>query len=283
MTSLLSGCGKQEMIAVGTIAAVVVAAPIVLPYAAMTTKSDVKKAFPDSTQTQMLAKASGKGDLSKIDKLIAKGADVNAKGKDGITVLAWALHSKNYRGFNHLLKIGADPNITWGKDLPEYFYVRDSVMHSAEGIFLQTALEAGGNPNLSSDGKRVVETKHWYCNIGDFKILEPYGLEYEFITEDGSPFINTLAYRKCYNLICYILKKGVNTSLKDQYGSTLFDIMQTSIARLDRSTYAWLNDTQKKWLWSCVEIMENKGYDFSLSPTAQAERINDMEDKPTSS
>jgi ankyrin repeat protein len=52
--------------------------------------------------------------LDLIDKLLAEGADVNAKGKDNMTVLLWSHYARDPRVFEKILKAGADPNVRFG-------------------------------------------------------------------------------------------------------------------------------------------------------------------------
>jgi ankyrin repeat protein len=98
--------------------------------------------FPDR-QVRALAEAAGKGKIQVIEELVAKGVDVNARGKKNATPLFWALRNSNLKGFTKLLELGADPNVVFGDG---------SVMHWAtqhEDIaFLKATLRHGGNPNL---------------------------------------------------------------------------------------------------------------------------------------
>ena len=56
-----------------------------------------------------LAKAVAEGDAEKIDASVMQGADVNATGKKGYSLLTWAMLNSNPRGFEILLDHGADP------------------------------------------------------------------------------------------------------------------------------------------------------------------------------
>ncbi|WP_444890471.1 ankyrin repeat domain-containing protein [Microbulbifer sp. DLAB2-AA] len=98
--------------------------------------------FPDR-QVRALAKAAGKGKVKQVDELLAKGVDVNARGKKNTTPLFWALRNSNLNGFIKLLDAGADPNI---------LFAGGSVMHWAakheNADYLKAALQYGGDPNL---------------------------------------------------------------------------------------------------------------------------------------
>lgn len=50
-------------------------------------------------------------DLDEIKRCVAEGADVNARGKWGVTPLFWAFPSHRLERFELLLELGADPNL----------------------------------------------------------------------------------------------------------------------------------------------------------------------------
>ncbi len=57
-----------------------------------------------------LLRASAAGNISRVRELIKAGADVNAKTKDGETVLMWASFSGHVDTARELIKAGADLN-----------------------------------------------------------------------------------------------------------------------------------------------------------------------------
>lgn len=64
--------------------------------------------FPDPRVTP-LAEAVAKDDTAAIARLAKEGADVNARGEAGVTLLQWALLTGNRRSLTALLDAGADP------------------------------------------------------------------------------------------------------------------------------------------------------------------------------
>ena len=59
-------------------------------------------------QVYQLAKAASECELSKIQKLLEQGVDINAKGLNGLTPLLAGLNC--YKAFVYMLEHGADPN-----------------------------------------------------------------------------------------------------------------------------------------------------------------------------
>jgi ankyrin repeat protein len=65
--------------------------------------------FPLKAQAE-LAIAAEKGKTAKISTMLQAGADINAAGKDGMTVLLWCFLHQNKTAFEYLLEHGANPN-----------------------------------------------------------------------------------------------------------------------------------------------------------------------------
>jgi ankyrin repeat protein len=73
----------------------------------------VEQAFPDP-KAAALARAGCEGDIPRIKQLVAEGVSVEAKGKDDIHPLLWAMECHNHGGVRTLLELGADPNYVYG-------------------------------------------------------------------------------------------------------------------------------------------------------------------------
>ncbi|MEQ9410314.1 MAG: hypothetical protein RIK87_21435 [Fuerstiella sp.] len=58
-----------------------------------------------------LCEAISKGDSTEVSRLISAGARINQPGKDGFTVLHWALACDKIPAFKQLLAAGADPDM----------------------------------------------------------------------------------------------------------------------------------------------------------------------------
>jgi uncharacterized protein len=58
-----------------------------------------------------IIKYSKKGDLAKVQQLIASGADLNAKDKDNTTALIWAIQKKHMDIARFLIDKGADVSV----------------------------------------------------------------------------------------------------------------------------------------------------------------------------
>jgi hypothetical protein len=102
-----------------------------------------------------LCDAIAANDVDGMRKLIAAGADVNARGKGNMTPLLWAFVDDKPERFRLLLEAGANPNVYTESDFgdPRGFQPGDSVTHMASrSIFghFWPVFEHGGDPNLPS-------------------------------------------------------------------------------------------------------------------------------------
>ena len=104
-----------------------------------------------------LCEAIESDDLEEIDHLVASGADVNAKGKDGMTPLLWAFPDDRLPRFEKMLELGSSPNEPIDGDLNTRGTFRPgmTVTHIAAGSKSEGQFEAvmkhGGDPNLVDD------------------------------------------------------------------------------------------------------------------------------------
>lgn len=100
-----------------------------------------------------LVKAASDNDVAKINRLIAKGADVNGTNRYGMTPLLTAVSYHNVDAVKALLEAGADPNlgvhgyVDYGYKLPTYY----TPLHFAEWDTDSTV------PELADKGKQMVE------------------------------------------------------------------------------------------------------------------------------
>ena len=113
--------------------------------------------FTDAV-TARLAEAVAEGDQAAIDALVRDGADVNAKGKDGIPLLVWAIAKDSVAGFEALIRHGADlTSPVRDPALAKKNEATDRVIQlavaSSDPKFLRAAIDSGFDPDFVSDGE----------------------------------------------------------------------------------------------------------------------------------
>ncbi|WP_197529030.1 ankyrin repeat domain-containing protein [Aeoliella mucimassa] len=111
--------------------------------------------FFDDSQVIALCKAIEANDLKEMDRLLAAGADANAKGKGNMTPLLWAYPENHPERLKKLLEHGADPNVIFTSD----FNTRRSIIVPGDSVthmvcdcyfpkYFEYVFEHGGDPNL---------------------------------------------------------------------------------------------------------------------------------------
>lgn len=119
--------------------------------------------FAKSAERDLLS-AVGREDLQEIRILVETGADVNARGREGMTPLIFSMLCTSLPAYELLLELGADPDLG-GRLGPEAGRFYSAVMNLAapaeQPTWLEKALENGGDPNLESDtalvtGKTII-------------------------------------------------------------------------------------------------------------------------------
>lgn len=227
----------------------------------------VYEMFPGDLKAQALALAAAEGDIKRIDKLVAQGGDVNARGTYGVTVPTWVLYHPNRAGFRRLLELGADPNMHWD-DGGSLLHWSAFLAYAIGPDYLQMALEVGrGNPNLEDlkTGKRPIE--HVLDNNEAFAVLYNAGAEIDFTTPGGVPIVvNTL---NNYDLILFMLHEGVDVWHKFPNGS---NCLQQKI-QWDMDDRLWLINGMS--FWRCVDFLEKQGMTFIIPPDVKRPEVLD--------
>ena len=243
----------------------------------------VREMFPGDMKTQALALAAADGDIERMDRLVARGADVNARGTYGVTLPTWVIQHPNIAGFRHLMELGADPNIHWddGYTLLHWIaYVTDDI-----GIeYLQMALDiGGGDPNVErpSNGNRPIQKILWqkkYRNDA-FVLLYNAGAELDYNDRHNEPLVFHAILAEAYDIAYFLLTQGVNYSSSSKLGG---------IDSCIRTSYYMLADGSKRyptnmWFWRCVEFLEGEGVNLEFLPRDQRPAFLDTAPPPIAS
>ncbi len=177
-----------------------------------------------------LAKAAQHGNVEKIDTLIARGVNVNGRGRFGETPLFSAFQVRNKRGFKALLEHGSNPNFiddngqTLMNDIAGY----------GSTYFMKLALEHGGNPNLVEPytGKTPLIAAVSASENVNIPTLIKAGANLNYQTpiyRGGEPKYppsggeTAMMEAFDFDVIYELLEAGADYSLKDARGKTLED------------------------------------------------------------
>ncbi|MGL6193972.1 MAG: ankyrin repeat domain-containing protein [Thermoguttaceae bacterium] len=216
-----------------------------------------------------LCKAIEAKNIKEIDKLVADGADVNAKGKGNMTPLLWAFPDNKPQVFKRILEHGADPNVEITSDFGTngLFASGDSVLHlsaiTAFPNYFKYVMEHGGDPNLirgnSTKDSPLMSVLKGECPSRKeaIKILVDNGADLDYVNGNETIAIRiAVAGGAQYKLALQLLEAGASFNVCKSNGDTFVHLVADDESRINRG-YGSKDDYQK-----VVEYLKSKGADF---------------------
>ena len=210
--------------------------------------------FPDP-QVRALAEAAGKGNIRKVEELVAQGVDVNSRGKKNATPLFWSM--SNIKGFKRLWELGADPNVVFGEGGP--------VMHWAakfdDTAFLKAAIEHGGDVELVAGifGETPIfkalsnrDAMIFLLDSGANINARSQGNAASWIKGGDTP-VMTAATTLQYEVVYELLVRGADYTVKNEIGIDLAHRVASK-----RGVFIPGSD-QAKWLAKVIAWLEERG------------------------
>lgn len=175
---------------------------------------EVRGLFDDDSTVKLVVAASH-GDIDAIDKLVSEGADVNARGRKGITPLVFMLSQKNMAGFARLLSHGADPNLLYDG--------KNSIMRALSELddseFLKIAIEYGGDVNAISGNQSIIFYAIKHGRADNVKVLIDSGADINFQNKvTGKTPLHIAGIANQYKIAYILLKSGADYSINDNLG-----------------------------------------------------------------
>lgn len=195
---------------------------------------DLDNMFPDP-QIRALAKAAGKGKVSKIEKIVSQGVSVNGRGAKNATPLFWALRKQSFKGFKKLLELGADPNILFDDGGTVMHWVADDKFLK----FLQAALEHGGDPNLiacmfaQSPLFDAIDSSSEISKTPAMDLLLKAGANINKKNSFGNTPVLHAAESIRFDIVYKLLQHGADYRLRNYHDKDLADIMVSEKKRMD--------------------------------------------------
>ncbi len=186
----------------------------------MSKANDPAMYFEDP-QVIELCRAVINGDIPKVDALLASGAKVNARGKDGMTPLLFSMAGFDKAGIKRLMEHGADPNLQMDN--------KDSFMRFAaranDSDYLIIAFALGGDPNLKGKMERTLLFETAMENnenvLESLKLLLKNGADINAIDRSMENAAMAAAGISQYEPALFLLERGADFSQKDRWGYTI--------------------------------------------------------------
>jgi hypothetical protein len=184
--------------------------------------------YTDPLQVR-LAAAVDAGDTAAVVAAVRDGADVHAWGKDGYSILYWAMARKNVAGFEALLKNGADvagdyrdPAVVTENRLRD-FIVR-LTLEVADPGFLKAALRQGLNPNYVLDkdsNESLLFLAGGRHNEPALQILLDSGANIEQQNHLGYTALGEAMLRRDSKTMWFLMERGAELTVKNVFGHDL--------------------------------------------------------------
>ncbi len=214
--------------------------------------------FPDK-QVRALAKAAGKGDIKKIESLVAKGVDVNYRGTRNATPLFWSM--RNIKGFEKLLELGADPNVIFHDGGTVVHWSVDWSIHKGKHDRLRAVLRHKGDPNLVAGrvaGRPglpplfdtiVVFGKIEIGNTPSLTMLLDAGADIDARGMNGDTPALYAAWLGRFDIVYELLDRGADYKARNYFGRDLIGLVETNRKAMDpnHELYMWLEKVSA-WL-----------------------------------
>ena len=184
--------------------------------------------YTDPRQVR-LAVAVDAGDAAAVEAAVRDGADVHAWGKDGYSILYWAMARKSVAGFEALLKNGADvtgdyrdPAVVKENRLRD-FIVR-LTLEVADPGFLKAALRQGLDPNYVLDkdsNESLLFLAGGRHNEPALRLLLDSGANIEQQNHLGYTALGDAMLRCDFNTMRFLMERGADLTVKNVFGHDL--------------------------------------------------------------
>jgi uncharacterized protein len=228
---------------------VVIALTWFAPLGASQVTMNARDTFPGQTQTA-LAEAVAKNDCAQIAKILATGANVNLQGKEGMSLLIWAIGKGSRDAYKCLLDSGADANLETedGESAISVAALAD------DSSYLKLALDHGGDANRrnSKNGQTPI-----YAAIGNFRtmnvdLLMAAGAKLNVQDNMGTTPMLYAAGINRYDFVLKLLGKDADPSIPNKWNKTVID----RILRSRPGPNQMLNECREK----VIALLKQKGF-----------------------
>jgi ankyrin repeat protein len=233
--------------------------------------------FFDDPKVIELCKAIQVNNLTKVDQLIASGANVNAKGKGNMTPLLWAFPENKLAMLTKLLEAGADPNVQFLSDFHTRGNIRvgssvleDAARTSFPGYF-KAVMAHGGDPNLISqseygDTPLLSVIKGFGPNKREsVQILLDAGADVNMVRRidamNGgiSPLRQAVTWGGQFDLVILLVEAGADWDIPHPiwYTTTIHALLKE-----ERDFQKYWTPEQSRTYYKLVDLLKEKGANF---------------------
>lgn len=206
----------------------------------------ISEAFPDAA-VAALVRAARSGDFREVDALIARGVDVNYRGTQGITPIAWVVAAGDVKAAGHLLDAKADPNVK----MPKNSSAMSIAVELGTPAMLEQLLKKGGNPNLrAQDDDPLLHRAAYRQRKEQINLLLKYGADINGVNEhDKGTAASAAIVVGRFDLAVDLVERGLNANLQE-LGATA-EIRHVPSA-----------SEQQRWKNQLIAVLKERGVTF---------------------
>jgi ankyrin repeat protein len=172
--------------------------------------------FPSGLQ-QQLELAVRADDPGAIDRLLASGAGVDARGRHGVTPLMVAVDAQSPRAVATLLRAGADPNLIAADGAgPVHLAVESRGTPTTGRPILEMILRSGGDPDTRRpDGDPILVRFAVDHDLDGLRWLRSRGADLDIRGRSGRPVISDIAYGQDWDSVWTLIELGARYDYED--------------------------------------------------------------------
>ena len=210
--------------------------------------------FLKGTQLSV-AEAAADGRTDELEKLVSKGADVNAQGVDGMTALYWAMAHSSKKGVNWLLTHRANPDVIFTRDGSS---ATSLAAMQEDPWFLKEVLSHGGDVNFCNPLNEHTPIFDALAAHRDDNVRALIGAGADMNTYDQlglTPLVEAAANQR-YEVVYDMLIAGADPTMtvpKGRGNKTILSVVRRSQVRPDAPPY--------QWQFKVIELLKQKGLD----------------------
>jgi hypothetical protein len=179
-----------------------------------------------------IAAAIADGNIAALRELAASGADLNARGPNGDTILTFAVMYWPDR-VPLVVELGADPNLGAGPGTGPLY--RAAV--TGAGGAVDALLRAGANPDVSDDrGTPVIFHTLKLEDPAIFDLLLSHGADIRGRDDRGYTLLMAAVWHRRWRQARLLLERGLDPAAKSRFDDTVKTILET--AHMDETDLA---------------------------------------------
>ncbi|MCE2659321.1 MAG: ankyrin repeat domain-containing protein [Rubrivivax sp.] len=221
---------------------------------------DPKRVFPQDILSQQLAAAAQRGDIKRLQTLVAEGGNVKAAGLKDLTLPHFALYAPNPDALVWLIQQGADPvsRLPNNATVPHYAVAKEESKRKPTAAWIEPLLKLGVSPDLAgTEGDYtllVLATIH--KNRPAIRALKAAGANMNLMRNplDGTALHWALTGRDL-DLAAELADLGVDPRIKQRLGQDQLDAAQQYCIYLSgtlsgperQASFTRLSAAFKKW------------------------------------